>query len=294
LRALISDKLSFKAGYAYMNQYIHLLSNSNISLPTDLWVPVTKRIKPMNSEQYSAGFFYNLQNIGDISIEGYYKSMDNLIEYKDGATFMGTSTGWEDKVSMGKGWAYGIELLFQRSFGNTTGWLGYTWSKSERLFDKPGQELNNGNIFPAKYDRRHDISLVVAHTFNEEIDIAGTVVYSTGNSATLALQNYSGLAIAGTYEYYTSLPYINQRNNYRLPDYFRIDLGVNFHKQKKHGKRTWNLGVYNATNTKNPFLIYPSNDYDYNWNTGETTVTKKLKKLTIFTFIPSISYTYKF
>jgi hypothetical protein len=207
---------------------------------------------------------------------------------------MGTSTGWEDKVSMGKGWAYGIELLFQRSFGNTTGWLGYTWSKSERLFDKPGQELNNGNIFPAKYDRRHDISLVVAHTFNEEIDIAGTVVYSTGNSATLALQNYSGLAIAGTYEYYTSLPYINQRNNYRLPDYFRIDLGVNFHKQKKHGKRTWNLGVYNATNTKNPFLIYPSNDYDYNWNTGETTVTKKLKKLTIFTFIPSISYTYKF
>lgn len=294
IRALISDKLSFKAGYAYMNQYIHLLSNSNISLPTDLWVPVTKRIKPMTSHQYSAGFFYDLKNIGDLSVEGYYKSMDNLIEYKDGATFMGTSTGWEEKVSMGKGWAYGLEILLQKSFGNTTGWLGYTWSKSERLFDKPGQELNNGNIFPAKYDRRHDISLVVAHTFSEKIDAAGTVVYSTGNSATLALQNYSGQSVSGVYNYYNSLPYISQRNNYRLPDYFRIDLGVNFHKQKKHGKRTWNLGVYNARNYKNAFLIYPSTDYDYNWVTGEETSVKKLKKLTLFTIIPSISYTYKF
>ncbi|HRZ98692.1 MAG TPA: TonB-dependent receptor plug domain-containing protein, partial [Paludibacter sp.] len=107
LRVLLTDKLSLKAGYASMSQYIHLLSNNTISLPTDLWVPVTKRIEPMKSHQYSGGIFYNLLNIVDLTLEGYYKSMDNLIEYKDGASFLGSSTGWEDKVSMGRGWAYG-------------------------------------------------------------------------------------------------------------------------------------------------------------------------------------------
>ncbi len=299
MRALINDNFSFKAGYAMMSQYIHLLSNSSISLPTDLWVPVTKRIKPMNSHQYSAGVKYDLKKIAEFSAEGYYKSMHNLIEYKDGASFMGSNTGWEDKVSMGEGWAYGVELLAQRSFGKTTGWLGYTWSKTERLFNRPGQELNNGLIFPAKYDRRHDMSLVVSHTFNERIDLSGTVVYSTGNAGTLALQNYNGQVVPG-FDYYNnpisanSLPYISQRNNYRLPDYFRVDLGVNFHKQLKYGKRTWNLSVYNATNHMNPYLIYTSYKYDQNYMTGESTSWRELTKLTIFTFIPSISYSYSF
>lgn len=298
LRALISDKLSFKAGYAAMNQYIHLLSNSTISLPTDLWVPVTKRIEPMKSHQYSAGIFYNLKNIVDVSVEGYYKSMNNLIEYKDGATFLGSNAGWEDKVSMGRGWAYGVEFFVQKSIGKTTGWVGYTWSKSERLFDRPGQELNNGLVFPAKYDRRHDMSLVLAHKFNEKIDVAGTFVYSTGNSGSLGLQNYAEQPIPGEGSGFmydsNSLSYINQRNNYRLPDYLRVDVGVNFHKQLKHGKRTWNLSVYNATNQKNPFLVYVSTQYDQNWLTQELTTRKQLTKLTIFTLIPSLSYTYKF
>ena len=299
MRALINNNFSFKAGYAMMSQYIHLLSNSNISLPTDLWVPVTKRIKPMNSHQYSAGVKYDWKKIAEFSAEGYYKSMHNLIEYKDGASFMGSDTGWEDKVSMGDGWAYGVELLAQRSFGKTTGWLGYTWSKTERLFNRPGQELNNGEVFPAKYDRRHDMSLVISHTFDDRIDLSGTIVYSTGNAGTLALQNYNGQVIPGFGYYYNpgmanSLPYISQRNNYRLPDYFRVDVGVNFHKQLKYGKRTWNLSVYNATNHMNPFLIYTSYKYDYNYMTGTSTSWRELTKLTIFTLIPSISYTYSF
>lgn len=293
MRALINNNFSFKAGYAMMSQYIHLLSNSSISLPTDLWVPVTKRIKPMNSHQYTAGLKYDLQNIAEFSAEGYYKSMHNLIEYKDGASFMGSDSGWEDKVSMGEGWAYGLELLAQRSFGKTTGWLGYTWSKTERLFNRPGQELNNGLVFPAKYDRRHDMSLVVSHTFNERIDLSGTIVYSTGNAGTLALQNYSGQTIPNN-SFGQSLPYISQRNNYRMPDYFRVDVGVNFHKQLKYGKRTWNLSVYNATNHKNPFLIYTSYKSEYNYETQTTNSWRELTKLTIFIIIPSISYTYSF
>jgi hypothetical protein len=299
MRALINDNFSFKAGYAMMSQYIHLLSNSNISLPTDLWVPVTKRIKPMNSHQYSAGVKYDWKNIAEFSAEGYYKSMHNLIEYKDGASFMGSDTGWEDKVSMGEGWAYGVELLAQRSFGKTTGWLGYTWSKSERLFNRPGQELNNGEVFPAKYDRRHDMSLVISHTFNERIDLSGSVVYSTGNAGTLALQNYSGQIIPDQNYYYSpgyavSLPYVSRRNNFRMPDYFRVDFGVNFHKQLKYGKRTWNLSVYNATNQMNPFLIYTSYKSAYNPITGSVTSWRQLTKLTIFTLIPSVSYSYSF
>lgn len=295
IRVLLTDQLSFKAGYAAMSQYIHLLSNSNISLPTDLWVPVTKRIEPMKSHQYSGGFFYNLSNIIDISIEAYYKSMLNLIEYKDGATFLGSATGWEDKVSMGDGRAYGVELMAQKSIGKTTGWIGYTWSKADRKFDRPGEEINNGEVFPAKYDRRHDISLVISHKFSPKIDLSGTWVYSTGNSGSLALQNYFAYPVPGEdYNNQSTLPYISKRNNYRLPDYMRIDLGVNFHKQKKHGVRTWNIGVYNVTNQKNPFLVYVSSDYDYNPETQTYTSRKSLKKITIFTILPSISYSYKF
>ena len=125
VRLLVNDKLSFKAGYAAMSQSIHLLSNNNISLPTDLWVPVTKRIKPMNSHQYSVGVFYNLLNLVDLSVESYYKSMNNLVEYKDGASFIGSSTGWEDKVCTGRGWAYGVEFLAQKSIGknNRLDWI---------------------------------------------------------------------------------------------------------------------------------------------------------------------------
>jgi len=301
VRAMLTDLLSVKASYASMSQYIHLLSNSSLSLPTDLWVPVTKRIEPMRSHQYSAGVFYELGKLFDLSIEGYYKSMNNLIEYKDGASFLSSSSGWEDKVSVGRGWAYGVEFLAQKTVGKTTGWVGYTWSKTERLFDRPGQEINFGRVFPAKYDRRHDISLVVAHKFSEKFDIAATWVYSTGNAGSLALQNYSQPTLPESVDYFNfnrSLPHLSARNNYRMPSYQRLDLGANFHKQKKYGVRTWSFGVYNAYNQMNPFFIYPDYDYgyvyDYGTQSGMPVMTRSLKKITIFPLIPSFSYSYKF
>jgi len=127
---MLASNLSLKAGYAYMTQYVHLLSNSSLSLPTDLWVPVTAKIVPMNAHQWSVGAFYEIPRLFDISLEGYYKTMDNLLEYKDGASFFGSSERWDEKVCMGKGWAYGVEFLVQRSFGKTTGWVGYTWAHS--------------------------------------------------------------------------------------------------------------------------------------------------------------------
>ncbi|MDR0612362.1 MAG: TonB-dependent receptor [Dysgonamonadaceae bacterium] len=282
-RAMLQENLSLKAGYTVMSQYIHLLSNNRISLPTDLWVPVTKRIEPMKSHQAALGIFYNLKHIADLSVEGYYKTMDNIIEYKDGATFLNINTGWEDKVCTGRGWAYGVEFLAQKTVGKTTGWIGYTWAKSERQFDRPGQELNFGKIFPAKYDRRHSVSVVAMHRFSEKTDVAGTWVYNTGDCATLGLQDYSGYSGE-------AISYIDQRNNYRKPAYHRLDLGINFHKKLKHGTRTWNISVYNTYNRNNPFLILPDEEYSNNGSPSK----KVLKQISIFPVIPSVSYTYNF
>ncbi len=299
-RVMIADNLSAKAGYAYMTQYVHLLSNNSVSLPSDLWVPVTERIKPMSSSQLSAGLFYDIPGLFDISVEGYYKTMDNLLEYKDGASLMATTSGWEDKVCMGRGWAYGVELLLQRSVGRTTGWIGYTWAKSMRLFDKEGQVLNGGRPFPAKYDRRHDVSITISHKLTDNIDLSATWVYNTGNCATLATQYYEALP----YDFFEQttvgrgqMEYISSRNNYRYDPYHRLDLSLSFHKQKRYGVRTWNVSVYNAYNNMNPFLMYPSSETVHQQlPDGSLWVTSKsvFKKLTIFPIIPSVTYSYKF
>lgn len=292
-RILFNDRLSAKVGYAYMTQYLHLLSNSSISLPTDLWVPVTARIKPMTSQQVAAGLFYNVLDL-NLSVEGYYKYMDNLLEYKDGASFWGNSQGWEDKVCMGRGWAYGVEFLAQKSVGRLTGWLGYTWSHTDRKFDREGNILNAGRTFPAKYDRRHDVSLVLTYKFNEHIDASASWVFSSGNTATLPMQDIDpseeGTEQQYPYYYNYEVPYVSSRNNYRMPNYHRMDVSVNFHKKLRRGKRTINISIYNVYNHQNPYLVYES--YAYDFRTGND--TRVLKQLSIFPILPSISYNWTF
>ncbi|MCQ2294789.1 MAG: TonB-dependent receptor [Bacteroidales bacterium] len=291
-RILITDRLSAKVGYAYMTQYLHLLSNSSISLPSDLWVPVTARIKPMNSNQVAAGLFYNLLDSLNLSVEGYYKYMNNLLEYQDGASFFGSSQGWEDKVAMGRGWSYGVEFLAQKTLGRFTGWLGYTWSHTDRKFDREGNIINQGNTFPAKYDRRHDVSLVLTYKFNEKIDASLSWVFSTGNACTLAMEDIDasedGMDDDDYYYYDRSIPYVSSRNNYRMPNYHRMDVSVNFHKKLKYGKQTINISVYNLYNRQNPYLIYKSYQY------GFMDDYQVLKQLSIFPIIPSISYSWHF
>jgi hypothetical protein len=289
LRVLAGDKLSFKAGFAAMNQYVHLLSYNNFTLPNDLWVPATEKTAPLKSLQYSVGAFYNLLNSFDISVEVYYKSMENVIEYIDGATFFGTSGDWENKIVAGRGWSYGLELLIQKSIGKTTGWIGYTRSVSQRLFNRNNQTLNYGRVFPAKYDRPHDLSILLTHRLNEKIDISGSLKYSSGSRVTLSMQDYKGYS-----EFDGKLPYFTERNNYQLPDYFRVDAGVNLHKTLKRGKRTWNIGIYNATNQMNPFYVFVSSNKVPHPVTGEVISVKTLNKITIFPIIPSVSYVYKF
>ena len=295
LRALVSEDFSIKAGYAYMSQYIHLLSSNAISLPTDLWVPVTGSVIPMNAHQVALGGFYDWKGF-EFSLEGYYKKMNNVMEYKDGASFFTLDqTGWQDKVVMGDGWSYGIELFAQKQVGKLTGWVGYTWAHADRLFDRPGQELNFGKVFPAKYDRRHDLNIVVMYEFNDRIDVGATWIYSSGNCATLPLQGYHGLNIGYVDTDYTSSVYhIEGRNNYRYNSYQRLDLVANFHKQKKHCERIFSINVYNALCHNNPFVVIPREEEVYYAETNEYKTHKVLRQICIFPIIPTLSWQYKF
>ncbi len=294
-RALLGENLSVKVGYAYMSQYMHLLSTTSVSLPTDLWVPSTKRIKPMTAQQVAAAVNYSIPLVVELSVEGYYKHMHNIIEYRDGATTFGSTAGWEDLVCVGDGWTYGVEFLAQRTFGHLTGWLAYTWSRTTHLFNRPGQELNNGNPFPAKYDRRHDFSIVLTYKINDWCDASATWVFSTGNTATLAMQKYPVASDdPDAYDLNSNLSntlsHVSSRNNFRMPNYHRADISVNFHRQfkRKNWHRTINVSVYNLYNKQNPYLTYTSNQYSYRG------YSKALMQLSIFPILPSVAYTLYF
>lgn len=297
-RVLFTDNLSFKASYSEMSQYVHLLSNSSLTLPSDLWVPVTKDIKPMRSRQTAAGMFYSLGAF-DFSIEGYWKTMDNIIEYKDGASFLGSTTGWEEKVCMGKGWSYGLEFLVQKKVGKTTGWIGYTLAKSMRQFDREGNVLNKGLPFPAKYDRRHDLNITITHSFSKKFDLSATFVFSSGNCGTLAMEKFHSSIDGADKDYnwkddysWSIENYYEHRNNYRLPPYHRLDIGMNFYRYHRRGTGIWNISIYNAYCHMNPFIVYVSDEQEY--VNGEQVDRTVIRQMSIFPIIPTFSYTYKF
>ncbi len=178
-----SRGLSFKAGYARMAQYVHLLSAGMLSLPTDLWVPITRDIRPVISDQYSLGGYYDGIKGWEFSLEGYWKNMQNILEYKDAAVILGMRGGWEDKVSMGNGRAYGMELYVEKTSGPVTGWASYTLARSERCF--PDGSVNDGKVFPYKYDRRHNFNINVTWQFSESVDFNASWSFLSGNMATI-------------------------------------------------------------------------------------------------------------
>ncbi len=284
-RFMINENMSVKAAYSHMTQYIHLLSNSGIGLPTDLWVPSTALIKPQKSVQYAFGLVYEVQDGIEISLEGYYKTMDNLIEYKEGASFFSFGGGWEDKLEFGEGNAYGLEFLARKQFGKTTGWIGYTLSWANRRFDN----ISFGEWFPYRYDRRHDVSIVFMQQIKENIDLGITWVYGTGNAVTLPLEKYGSMSSFWyDFMYFNDIEHFENRNNYRMPAYHRLDIGLNFHKETKWGTRTWSVGAYNTYNRKNPFFL----DFDEEYVAdGPNNVV--LKQYSLFPIIPSISYAFK-
>lgn len=300
----IFNSTSFKAGYAEMNQYIHLLSNTGIGLPTDLWVPSTERVKPQHSRQVSIGLARDFPSSDvTLTIEGYYKESQKILGYKPGASFMALDDPteaqnftWEDNVTAGSGKSSGIELLLHKKTGRFSGWIGYTLSWTKLKFE----ELNFGKEFWAKYDRRHDISLVGVYKIKPSITFSATWVYGTGNAISLPLGQYQALThdplqealvMAGqslSYNNYYNVTDYGEMNSFRMKPYHRLDFAFQFIKKKENHERTWEIGVYNAYNRKNPFF------YFIDETSNDQTVTSKLRQVSIFPVIPSVTYSIKF
>jgi len=296
-RFLVTDELSVKTGYAYMTQYVHLLSNNVINLPTDLWVPVTDKVEPEHSHQWALGAAYSIDGLADFTLEGYYKQMDNLLEYKEGSTYMSGDTDWQNKVAMGQGWSYGLELMAQRSVGRLNGWIAYTWNKSQRRFDRPGMVINGGRTFDAKYDRRHKLDITCNYKFSDRFDMSATWLFETGNCGTIYTQYYDSELLADEkdeqYQYTTTLGYYENRNNFRLNPTHRLDLSFNWHRKlSERVNRTLNLSIYNAYNNRNPFLVYVYTDSYYRGD--ERVEERTLRQLTLFPILPTLSYSISF
>ncbi|PGH39685.1 MAG: TonB-dependent receptor [Candidatus Nephrothrix sp. EaCA] len=296
MRYLLNETMSAKASYAEMTQFIHLLSNSAAGLPTDLWVPATARIAPQQASQVAVGLAKTYRSQYEISLEGYYKKMRNLIDYTDGGVnFFDVTKDWQDNVvSGGHGKSYGMEVLVQKKEGRVKGWLGYTLSKTTRQFE----QLNYGNEYPYKYDRRHDVSFTSTYEISRNIEAGITFVYGTGNAMTLPNSSYetssyipernaqrpSTFAALSSYSHSSSVEY-SARNSYRMEAYHRMDLSISFSKDKKHGRRKWTLAGYNVYNRKNPFFVASERD-----------ALNRIKfiQYSLFPFLPSFSYSFQF
>ncbi len=280
---LITEKSSVKVGLSRSAQYLHLLSNVGTGLPTDLWVPVTEKTKPVVSNQASVGYYQQLTKTIVFSIEGYYKTMSNLIQYKEGIDFSEGDPNWENNITYGKGKAYGAELFLEKKSGNFSGWIGYTLSWAIRQFD----ELNDGKPFYHRYDRRHDLSVVASYDITAKWDIGMVFVFGTGNAVTIGTQGYNSVDVQQANFNFGSNKLINydQLNGYRMPAYHRLDIGANRKTERKYGLSTLSFSIYNVYNRQNPFFIYKGVNKSGN---------PALMGVSLFPIIPSISWNFKF
>ena len=287
----LPEDIALKASFATMQQNVNLLTNEGIGLPTDLWVPSTKRIVPQKSWQVAAGAAKTWRDDYEISVEGYYKGMTDVLSLKEGASFLGTQVNWQDKVTQGNGRAYGLEFFVQKKEGNTTGWISYTWSKNLRHFE----DLNGGLEFPYKYDRRNDLKIIVSHKFTNRLSLNAAWQFGTGNALTLYTNELrlpnTNQSIDQYYKQEIGVATIGERNSYRMPAYHRLDMSLEWSKKKRTHTRTWVLGCYNVYARANPFSMFKSTKFDQ--ATGVSTPVYRILSL-IPIPLPSISYNFKF
>lgn len=281
LRYAINDETSIKASITRNLQYIHLVSNAGTTLPTDVWVPSTYKVKPQMSWLYAAGLFKNFKdNMYETSVELYYKHMQNQIEYKEGYT-PNSIDDTENSFVFGKGWSYGAEFFVNKTRGRLTGWLGYTLSWTWRKFP----DLNFGEKYPAKYDRRNDMSIVAIYELNKKWRLSASFVFGTGNAATLPERFYIVDGIL-TQEY-------SKINEYRLPSYHRLDFSA-IMTPKKNARRKWKsewvFSVYNLYSRKNPYFIY----FDQTGSPFNGTLQIQAKQVSLFPVIPAITWNVRF
>jgi hypothetical protein len=281
---LSSDQSSIKASFSRMAQYIHLLSNTTSVTPLDVWTPSGPFIKPQLSNQYSLGYFHDFHNENySLEVEGYYKTVDNRIDYIDGSELIGQNT-IETEILNGQMRAYGLEFLLRKNEGDLTGWIAYTLSKSEQHTpggNAGGPGINNGEWYNAFFDRTHDISVSGSYRLNDRWSFGSSLVFQTGRPVTYPIGQY-------TYEGRSFTSY-SDRNSDRLPAYHRMDISVNYKPNRSETKRLkgeWVLSIYNLYNRKNAASI----SFGQNLETGANEATRTA----IFGIVPSITYNFKF
>ena len=280
MRYLIRSNLTWRGSYARMVQYLHLLNSAQIGFPVDLWVPPTSRISPQRAYQVATGLSFYPSKGSEISSEVYYRKMSNIIEYKNGASFVDPNENWEDKVEVGEGESYGWEIYARRSGEKFTGWVGYTWSRTVRQFD----QINEGRPFPYKYDRTHDVNVTGMWKLSDRTTLSSTWVYGTGTAITLPEDQIPG---AGSNPVLPVPPVVgfSDRNAYRLRDYHRLDLGLTIRNPKPWGARILNFSIYNVYNRRNPYFMYLGTN-----GQGRTV----FKEVSYFPIIPSFRYAMQF
>ncbi|PCJ81294.1 MAG: TonB-dependent receptor [Bacteroidetes bacterium] len=290
MRFTTSPRSSVKFGFSENYQYVHLASLSASTAPTDVWIPSSDLVKPQWGRQWNGGYFMDLgsERNWEASIEGYYKDLKNLVEYAENTLptdNIGTNT--DNNLVFGDGWSYGVEFFLKKRRGPLNGWVGYTWSKTERLFD----DLNNGEIFPAKFDRRHDLSVVLDYTLNEKWRLAGVFVYATGNSISLPIQRY--MLEGRITDLYGS------RNGYRMANYHRADISATLtpDRSKKREKRkrnlsenSWVFSIYNLYNRANPYFLF----FDTGGSLADGSLEVNAKQVSLFPILPSFTWNFKF
>ncbi len=289
-RYLLRPEFSLKLAYNRNFQYVQIASNSSAGLPIDRWVLAGQYIRPIKSDQISLGAFHNFdQNRWELSVEGYYKDLDQVIDLRNGARIL-LSDQVETELLTGRGWAYGVEFLLRKNKGKTTGWLAYTWSRAWRQIDG----ISKDRPYNPRFDRPHDVSLVLNHQFSPTWSSSFTFVYSTGQAVSFPVGSY-------VVDNQPVPLYSDYRNENRFPDYHRLDASVTWKNpnQGRKWKGSWNFGVYNLYGRKNPFsydfrTVY-NNQLNYSPSDGGIVSARPGVVMTyLFTFLPSITYNFQF
>jgi hypothetical protein len=275
----VSETSSIKTSYNRMAQNLHLISNTNSPTPLDIWLPSNKYIKPLVVNQVAVGYFRNFfENIYETSVEVYYKDMQNVLDYKDGAELF-LNEDLETELLNGTGYAYGLEMMIKKQEGRFTGWASYTLAKSMR--EIPG--INNGNPYPSTYDRTHDLSFVTNYDINKKYSLSASWVFSTGNPVTYPVAKYN---VQGN-----TLFYYSERNSNRIPNYYRLDLSFNYYFRKNENrkvKQSLNVSLYNVYSRRNAYSIY------FRPNEDNSSVIEATRLSIVGSIIPSITYNINF
>lgn len=296
VRYTLSKNASLKASYTKNYQYVHVASLSSASLPTDVWVPSSSRVKPQEGSQYALGYFRNFKNnLFETSLEVYYKDLKNQIEYREGTEpDDDVKNNQDNNFVFGKGWSYGAECFLKKTRGPFNGWVGYTLAWTERKFP----DLNKSQIFPAKYDRRHDVSVALTYELNSKWTFGAVWVYATGNALTLPQSRLFlngpvdfGQLVAGNSAFPQIYYDYGERNSYRQPAYHRLDISATLKvKKRAQWESSWNFSIFNVYNRYNPYFIYFDDSIDA--STGQFKL--QAKQVSLFPIIPSVTYNFKF